>query len=567
MPTEPLSLPLYSGGPPQAERVFLQNLGASQSFVNTAAWEESAQTSTTNWLERTLRQSSIGSDQDSPLLSAGDARARLQTEGVQFDIPDSGMREATFTSMVSREFDKRAHADAIERGPQGFIAGTERFGIGLARQAIDPLNLASAFIPVVGEVRMAGMLARAGASQAARLGVYARVGVLEGAVGNLALEPAMHYFASHLQEDYTVADSLLNTAFGGIIGGGLHMGVGTIRDWRASTGIAADVPLNVHEIPARGEIPERVASLSPEARADIGRMALAQAIDGRDIDIAAALDLASITEKATSQERTPGFLQTAEDLLSQRAEARLRETPGFLQGAVDKLALRELDTERAATETRIQERVSGESQMQIANIEEARQLELAQQLHAQSADVTARNLADLMEAQQTRAELLLDTSRMKSAAKDRDLTVKDLRKKVERMQRAGVRDLATYQQAGIPVDRLTQIQSQRRAAEGVHQTAKNGQAPEAGIPPEAMKAIEEADQILKEHPTTEGEAGSAEVRTAVQDAVQELDALLKAKASKSDAATLFASEDAAITQAADDTKIMTALAQCRLRNG
>jgi len=408
---EPLSIPLYAGGAPQSDRIFLQNLGASQSFVDQMRWEESGDTATTTWLERTLKQSGVGSDQDTPLLPAEEARARLKNERVTFDIPDTGIHEATYQAMLDRQYRKLAHADAIERGPSGFMAGARGFGIGLARQAIDPLNLASAFIPVVGEARMAEMMAVAGTNALARAGVYARVGAIEGAVGNVALEPAMHYFAGQLQEEYTMADSLLNTAFGSIIGGGLHVGVGTIRDWRMSKGatLPADAIPNLHEIQPQGEIPKLVQSMSYEDRQHLGAIALAQAIDGRDVDVAGvfdlyaakrqelvakergavweamqaadeakqAIDIPAIREELAGTEIKPGFLKTAEELLADRQEARQRAQPGFLQSALDKLALRELDAERAGIAERIEGKVDAAVAAEREKIDRARAAEVA----------------------------------------------------------------------------------------------------------------------------------------------------------------------------------------------
>jgi hypothetical protein len=567
MPIEPQSIPLYAGGPPHADRIFLQNLGASQEFVNQATWRESGDTSATTWLGRTLQQSPFGSDQDSPLLPADVARQKQQHEGVTFDVPETGMREQTFQTMVERQKNKRAYQEAIAAGPDGFAAGAQQFGIGLARQAIDPLNLAAAFIPVVGEARMAMMLEAAGTSWLARTGVMARVGAIEGTVGTAALEPGMHFMARQLQEDYTMTDSLLNIAFGGIIGGGLHIGVGAIKDWRAARGVGEDVIPHVGEVPARGEVPERVAALSPEARVELGRIALSQALSGREVDVASALDLAEITQRATDQERTPGFLRTAEDLLAQRQEDRMRATPGFLQSALDKLALRELDAERQLVQTRIDERIQGEIQTKLDQTESARGAELYRQLQSQPPDVTAKNLADLMEAQQIRGEILADTARMTLLAKERDLTVKELKEKIERMQQAGANDLAIYRKAGIPTEQIAQIQSARtQAAERVYQTAKAGQEPDAGIPHDLRALSTEADQMVKDAAVPEGEKASAGAMKDVQDATKELDALLKAQESTVKSETLFPAEDAAITQAKDEGKILKALASCRLRN-
>ncbi len=562
---EMASIPLFAGGPPQSDQIFLQNLGASQEYVDQMRWQKAGQESTTTWLERTLKQSGIGEDQDSPLIPADEARARLKQESVTFDIPDTGIRESTYQSMVKRQYDRRAAEDAMQRGPQGFMAGARGLGIEFARQAIDPINLAAAFIPVVGEVRMAEMLAAAGVGWAARAGVFARVGAIEGVVGTAALEPAMHYMAGQLQEDYTMADSLLNIAFGGVIGGGLHVGVGTIKDWRAAragTVPPGDIP-NLMEVQAKGEIPEKIAAMDRETRMEIGRAALAQAIDGRDVDIAPMLDLAEITQRATDAERTPGFLKSAEDLLAQRQEDRLRATPGFLQTGLDKLALRELDEANAETVGRIQERIATESQAQIAKIEEAQARELTRQIQAQSPEVTTQNLANLLESQQIRSEVLADNKRLAALAKERDLTPKELREKLERMQRAGERDLATYRQAA-----LSSFPEARQRAASVHERTQNlakaAQPPESGIPREALQLSEEAERLVKEEATPVDQPDSTTARTALQDAENELKRLVADEAELKDA---FPTEDAAITQAKDDQKILTALAQCHLRKG
>jgi hypothetical protein len=55
-------------------------------------------------------------------------------------------------------------------------------------------------------------------------------GVTEGAVGAALVEPLVYSAAKRVQADYGAADSLLNIAFGSILGGGLHVGIGKLRD-------------------------------------------------------------------------------------------------------------------------------------------------------------------------------------------------------------------------------------------------------------------------------------------------------------------------------------------------
>lgn len=574
---DPTIAPLYAGGPAQADTIFLQNLPASMDFSTQATFDESLAVSPTVWTKRYLQQQGwTGDDTDSPLVDVQSAQEYLKKGGFDPSTVTEPIHQKTLSRLTDRLYDKRAHEDAISRGPQGFLAGAARFGYGLAAQALDPINLASAFIPVFRAATIEALLGEAGGSALARAGVRAKIGAVEGAVGTAALEPGMHFLANQLHEDYTMADSFLNVAFGTVLGGGLHVGTGAITDWR--TGVGKSLPPDstppIHEIPPQPGTPQRVAALSPEARVELGRVALAQAIDGREIDVAASLDLAEITQRAVDAERQPGFLKTAEELLVQRQEERQRATPGFLQTALDKLALRDLDAEKAAEQARIDERISGEVQNELGKLEDARQRELSQQLATQSPDENAARLADLMERQQGRAELLANAKALAEAAAERDLTPAELKGKLERMQAAGERDLRTYKEAALrQISQVSPELIQRLndarlpVAERLHQTMLRGQSPESRLTPADRAMSEEAATLVETNKTPEGESVSAVEQKGLQEELANFERILKAKDSAADPAKAFTAEDEAIARAKDETKIMTAIAQCRLRKG
>jgi hypothetical protein len=90
---------------------------------------------------------------------------------------------------------------------------------------LDPINIAASFIPVFGQARFAALAART-SLRTARL----TRGVVEGAVGAAVVEPLVYSAAKRVQADYGAVDSLLNITFGSILGGGLHVGVGKLRD-------------------------------------------------------------------------------------------------------------------------------------------------------------------------------------------------------------------------------------------------------------------------------------------------------------------------------------------------
>lgn len=132
--------------------------------------------------------------------------------------------------MVEEKKAERQRQSIIERGPKGFAVGAAKFATGLGVSLFDPINIAASFIPVFGQARFAGLVARQGFTRA-RL---AR-GVTEGAVGAVVVEPIVYGVAQKVQADYGLADSLLNITFGTILGGGLHVGAGKLKDLRTAS--------------------------------------------------------------------------------------------------------------------------------------------------------------------------------------------------------------------------------------------------------------------------------------------------------------------------------------------
>lgn len=145
-----------------------------------------------------------------------------QSLGLTFDKPT---RANAVAIMVRRKREEIARNAAMDRAPGGIAYGAASLLTQLAVSATDPLNIASAFIPIVPEARAAIWAAKYG-----RTGGRALTGVVEGAVGQAALEPLNYGAAKYLGDDYTMGDSLLNIALGGVLGGGLHVGFGFLSD-------------------------------------------------------------------------------------------------------------------------------------------------------------------------------------------------------------------------------------------------------------------------------------------------------------------------------------------------
>lgn len=238
----------------------------------------------------------VRAEPESPMLPAEVARARVKEEGLDLSIDDGGIREGVLEILVER---KRAEAQRkflLDNAPASTIP--VQLLAGFAASAIDPINIASAFIPVVGEARYASMLANA-TTRAARFGVRARVGALEGAVGAAMVEPLVLYASAQDQADYDITNSLLNVAFGSVLGGGLHAAGGLVTDIRrgslleqARAESLASAPAGVEARATTPEIALRRGDDDPMLRlsdslargieADRARIAEASAIQARD---------------------------------------------------------------------------------------------------------------------------------------------------------------------------------------------------------------------------------------------------------------------------------------------
>ena len=226
-------------------------------------------TPNTEFLERTAPATET--------LSKDTAQKRIRELGLTLEIPEDGIPEGALNILVERKQAELARQLIRQRSPKG--AGPEllKLGTALAVSVADPFNIVASVVPVVGPARYANMVKRA-TGTLGRAGVRARVGAIEGAVGNALIEPVVYRAANQEQADYTLADSLLAVAFGSVFGAGLHMGGGAIRDaisrgrpWRTAQPV--------------GDTPTRVNSWSPKERAEISRVALAQVLAGKPVDI------------------------------------------------------------------------------------------------------------------------------------------------------------------------------------------------------------------------------------------------------------------------------------------
>lgn len=278
----------------------------------------------------------------SRVMPAEEARERVKAEGLDLQIPDDGIPEDALDILMERKREAVRRQDILNRAPGGFTPGLLKFGTAVGVSMLDPLNVAASFIPIVGPARYARMLEQAG-SGIARAGVRARVGAVEGAVGAAVVEPLVVSAASQEQADYDLTDSLMNLAFGTVMGGGLHMGAGAVTDalskgrpwWQAEP---------------QGETARNVADWSPQERAQVTQVALSQALTGRAIEVEPWVAV----RDAVSGVRPSSVAEARKQVLADvRREIEEELTP-IAGNRLSRGEVKQLETEKADLEHRIE---------------------------------------------------------------------------------------------------------------------------------------------------------------------------------------------------------------------
>lgn len=248
-------------------------------------------------------------DRGEPMLSPQEATERGQQLGLRFEEPIS---QGAFNVLADEKRRQVAAETTFRRARLENGYGTLHWLLGggteFLTQAVDPLNVASAFVPVVGEARFALMAERMGP-------LFASVarGAIEGAAGQALLEPIAAVNARQQGEDYSLLNTLIDVGFGSGLGVALHgaaYGVGAgfrfIRDRFAVNETAAPPAALPHETvqpnPVSGERPnlsvekvaeppprqpvaERMEELRPEVKDAAMRTAVAQLAQDKPVDI------------------------------------------------------------------------------------------------------------------------------------------------------------------------------------------------------------------------------------------------------------------------------------------
>tara|TARA_R110002050_G_scaffold283014_1_gene431185 strand:- start:114 stop:1583 length:1470 start_codon:yes stop_codon:yes gene_type:complete len=274
---------------------FSTSMGDMLSEVAADAWKYNPFSSIDRMVE--LRGSR---DADEELIPFQELNEKYKDSGIFFDQDE---KQSTVDILVDRKEEERERQSIIQRGPKGFIAGTAKFGVGMVASMADPINLAMMFIPVVGQARFLALVGKYGLTKARMMR-----GTVEGAVGIAAVEPLVLAAATQEQSDYGLVDSLLAVTFGTLLGGGLHVGAGKLKDvytqkkfnkriresrknMKAEGG--EDPAFNIYDeyYPVNGRIMKELAETDPETKRLLLARGLSQMAEEVAIDVKSTADL------------------------------------------------------------------------------------------------------------------------------------------------------------------------------------------------------------------------------------------------------------------------------------
>jgi hypothetical protein len=197
----------------------------------------------------------------SPTITAEQANQQVKDAGLtgylKFEKP---IRQRELDLLTRWKKDELIRADVLGRQDDSLSSQIAMFGAGALGSMVDPVNLALSFVPVVPEAQFARLATRFGPTGARLIR-----GAAEGAAGNAAVEPLIALQAQNQQADYSAYDSLVNIAFGSVIGSGLHAGFGKFSDWIGGH------PMDTREMALRGAV-AAVADDRPVTAADLFRI-------------------------------------------------------------------------------------------------------------------------------------------------------------------------------------------------------------------------------------------------------------------------------------------------------
>ena len=173
-----------------------------------------------------LLEQKLGSGRKGTTLSAEEYQeSEFFRPGIE--VGDEGITTGLASLLADRHDQRRDFQTTLSRSRGGIGLGAAQFGVAIGGSFLDPLNVASVFIPSVAASRFASLSARYGTSRS-----KIATGVVDGAIGAAVIEPVVIGAAIAEQDrDYGLMDSFMNVAVGAALGGSINAVTGGISSF------------------------------------------------------------------------------------------------------------------------------------------------------------------------------------------------------------------------------------------------------------------------------------------------------------------------------------------------
>lgn len=212
---------------------FEPSFGMKMNNAVREAWLESYGPVLTDWVGMQKRGSG-------PKLTGEQASERIKSSGLKIDLTprDNQYTAEQLDFLLERQRELTMVRDVRERTPWDIgspVRGLAMFGAGI----LDPLNLATAFVPWTKAIPAAQGLRAAALSSSFVTRTAGRVGfgAADAGISTAVLEPFYYGMRQTLGDDYDAVDSMANIAFGTAFGGGVWgVGGAGVDVFRKATG-------------------------------------------------------------------------------------------------------------------------------------------------------------------------------------------------------------------------------------------------------------------------------------------------------------------------------------------
>jgi hypothetical protein len=324
---------------------------------------------------------------------------------------DNDEYQSVVDIMVDQKKEERERQSILERGPQGswnpfssgFYVGASKLAVGIGASFLDPINIGASFIPVFGQARFAALAARTTLPKARAIR-----GAVEGSFGAAVVEPIVYSSAKQVQADYGIVDSFMNIGFGTILGTGLHVGAGKLKDIRTArkfqeqliknkkdldAGTGGEPELNLYKqyYPENSDIMMKLEKTDPRTRELLLKKAIGDVMQENPVDVT-------------------GVVNADATLRSSKAEAPTTKIEGTKKLTTDELELQNFnnkiinkDAKALETDTPIME----QRLLDLRNKQTEKGLNY--ELKSQAGEQTVQSTKDDLEAIKTREKDLNDT--------------------------------------------------------------------------------------------------------------------------------------------------------------